>query len=199
MNRKYLILLTIGLLCLINNRTIAQENKFLFSYSSSQGVSDLKYLSLNGFQLEWQYHFKKLPISAGLSVGYHISGNKEVIEIPVLYGVNNQQMKNVKSIPILAHIKYSFLKSKYLRPYIGLGLGLYNQSHGIIIHTLDYPGQTITKEFSEHRFGIAPELGITSDLFPNVGAFISLKYNYMQSELERLNYNNVSFNFGIIF
>ncbi|KXX70690.1 outer membrane beta-barrel protein [Flammeovirga sp. SJP92] len=199
MNRKFLILLSLGLLSVFANRAIAQENKFLLSYSSSQGVSDLRYLGLNGFQLEWQYHFKKLPISTGLSVGYHISKDKEIIEVPVLYGVNNQQMTNVKSMPVLAHINYYFLKSKYLRPYIGIGLGMYRQSHGLVISTRDFPGNVMTREKTDWRMGIAPEAGISTEVFSAVSIFISLKYNYMQNEIERLNYNNVSFNFGIIF
>ncbi|MBD0401570.1 outer membrane beta-barrel protein [Flammeovirga sp. EKP202] len=199
MNRKFLILLTIGVLTFFANCTIAQENKFLFSYSNSQGVSDLRYLELNGFQLEWQYRFKKIPLSAGLSVGYHYSKDKEIVEIPVLYGVNNQQMTNVKSVPILAHIKYSFFESKYLKPYVGIGFGMYHQAHGIVINTFDYPGKIITKDFTDWHFGFAPEVGITTDLFPSIGTFISLKYNCIGSDNKHLNYNNVSFNFGIIF
>lgn len=178
----------------------AQESNFYLSYSSSQGLSELRYLNLNGLNLEWQYSFKNTPFSLGLSLGYHFSDERDIVEIPVLYGdVNNQQMKNVKSIPIQLKARYEFLPNKYFKPFLGMGMGLNYQSHGIIIQTFDVHGKTLTIDHSDWHFGFAPEIGVSTELFSSLGTFISLKYNYIHNNFDKLDYNNISFNIGLVF
>lgn len=201
MVKKIFIIPIICLFSLLMNESKAQENHFLLSYSSSQGVNDLKYLNLNGVQLEWQYQFKDSPFSLGLSVGYHASKQNEYIDLPkpVPYGLNTEQMTNVKSIPFLLHTKYTFHKNKYFRPYFGIGAGLYHQSHGLVIQTYDVVGKAMTRTIEDWQFGFAPEVGVNTDLFQSIGIFISLKYNFIHDDIDRLDYNNVSFNIGLIF
>lgn len=184
----------------IVNQVNAQENNFYLSYSSSQGLSDLRYLNMNGLELEWQYQFKNTHFSVGLAVAYHFSNESDIIEIPdLLFGMNNQQMKNVKSIPIHLKARYELMPNKYFKPYVGLGAGLYYQSHGVIIQTYDATGETLTIDNSDWHFGFAPEIGVSTQLFSSLGTFISLKYNYIHNTFDRLDYNNISFNIGLVF
>lgn len=175
----------------------AQTSLFTVSYSTSlplSGTADYTDdFSWRGMALEERYFIER-DLSVGFYIGWNVL-NKELInhteefENAVLFG---NQYRYLNVWPLLVNTHYHFLSEEVIRPYVGLGAGMYSVNKRTEMGL--YANQV-----KSWQFGFQPEAGIWIDMAAGVNLILGAKYNYAlkSSKAGALSYLN--FNAGLCF
>ena len=174
-----------------------QEMLVSFNYNPATGYGDLNAFANGTSWKGWSIEGRKFlvdEVSFGAYLGYNgffEERDRDLYDIDNTT-INAKTWRYVYSLPILATAHY-YVGEGVVRPYLGLGVGLYYLEQEIQFGIL-----RISEDY--WKFGLAPELGffIPFGVGSNVGTLLNAKFHqvfYNEGNIGNLNY--INYNIGI--
>ena len=148
--------------------------------------------SFRGISFE-DRHFVTPMLTIGANFGWQVYNKKllnytEEFDNGMLYG---NQYRYINVYPILATTHYHLWPEKYLRPYFGSGIGVYNINQ---ITEMGLYSSTIRS----WNFGLAPEVGVLYDLSPEINLLAGITYNHAFKSGDSNGYSALNFKIGVV-
>lgn len=201
MKKIYSSLVIAGLFSLLGGGLKAQDYTYMYvNYNPSFSTGDSK---------NWADEFSwrgvtvdlRIAINGGLTAGIYSGWTvfreesdglaTEVVEIGrARTSLSAKQYYFINQLPLLATVHYHFGEFGSVRPYVGLGTGVYFTTHALEMGLY----RVIEKNT---QFGLAPMLGISVPINRDTNFNVGAIYNHAFENSNQQSVTSVGFNVGL--
>lgn len=199
-NLKKAILASIISLCLPLVSGAQSDYYFSISYSPSLPVGDVTDFS-GDFSWRGGSIDARFLINSNLSIGFNTGWNvlrdeSDGVVSEVIVGENNtatisgKRFRFTNSIPILITTHYHWGDADEIRPYLGVGAGLYyiNQRVEMGLYSA---------EAAKTRFGLSPGAGVIIPAFYDASLNLGIQYHQAFASADYNSIGYLAFNIGL--